>query len=322
MQAYLTNFVLTHSVTGWKAYGLAVVLTLFTLAIRIALGPIINDGIQHELIAPTAILLALLTGWRAVCLATAITMVGEWVYLSSPDATLSERLMSEFVIATFMLVTSGVVFLLVDALKEVHRVNEKAEHARRELGHRVQNLFAVTQSLVRLSKRFYPDDPARVLADMTGRIDALARANAVLQSSRNVDEFSLRDFIDNLLSPYRPENTDRLHIEGPDVFVRARLITSLGLFFHELSTNAVKYGAFQNTDASMTLVWTLKTTPTSRRLSFTWTETLPQDTVFDTDASTGFGSVILKTSVSQLDAEFQRDLKPGGLVISLSFDID
>jgi two-component sensor histidine kinase len=54
---------------------------------------------------------------------------------------------------------------------------------------------------------------------------------------------SLKSLLYELLDPYRSGNSGQIAIEGEDCLIAPGAIASVTLIFHELATNAVKYGA-------------------------------------------------------------------------------
>jgi two-component system CheB/CheR fusion protein len=121
----------------------------------------------------------------------------------------------------------------------------KAEEQQRtlveELNHRVRNMLAVigaiaNQTLAKTS------DPAEFTDSFLGRIQSMGKAYDLV-SREQWGEVSLRDILDNELRPPTEERDDRIKLGGPEVAFAPRQALALGLVFHELATNALKYGA-------------------------------------------------------------------------------
>lgn len=314
MHRHLTRLIATRTLYGWRAFAFAAVLTgaCFTLVLLFA--PDQRGMFSTIALMPAFILVPLVAGWRASLLAAALCVIGSWFVLTPDGASLVLRITTALATGVTALVVSG-------TLSFMQQVLEDAQNARRELSHRVQNLFAVTQSLVRLSKRFHPNDAERVLEDVTDRIDALARANSVIQISPLADEFPLSDFLENLLLPYRLDAQDRLRTRGPDVQINTTLMTPLGLFLHELATNAVKHGALGTMGGSLAVTWSLEERKGGESLHLSWVETMPDSITLDTSGPEHLGAVILRTSAEQLKASFTHELRPNGLVAQLGFKL-
>jgi two-component system CheB/CheR fusion protein len=73
------------------------------------------------------------------------------------------------------------------------------------------------------------------------------------------------------LAPHRDLEADRISLEGPAVSLRPVAALSLGLIFHELATNAVKYGALSREKGRVTVSWKLEGKEPSR-LVIRWLE--------------------------------------------------
>jgi len=59
--------------------------------------------------------------------------------------------------------------------------------------------------------------------------------------------------IKDLIDPYHARNASRLTVEGDELAIGAESVTPLALVFHELATNAVKYGALSAEDGRVTV---------------------------------------------------------------------
>lgn len=123
----------------------------------------------------------------------------------------------------------------------------------RELDHRIRNLFALVGGLVALSVR---DDPsaASFAAKLKQRFEALHRAHSLaVVPGASAAHRSLQDLIRALLEPYHSDADGRILIGGDDVQLDATAIPTLALIFHELATNASKYGALGASGGGLTI---------------------------------------------------------------------
>jgi len=126
---------------------------------------------------------------------------------------------------------------------------ERLEMLSRELSHRIKNIFAVIGGLIAMTSRNRPEfkDVATELRD---RVLALGRAHDFVRSQGGMGGANpptrLIGLLDALLSPYQDGTGRRIAIQGDDVAVDDRSATPLALFFHELATNAAKYGALSD----------------------------------------------------------------------------
>ena len=72
----------------------------------------------------------------------------------------------------------------------------------------------------------------------------------------------MRDILDHTFAPHRsPQAASRISLEGQDTLLSSRDALSVTLALHELVTNAVKHGAFANSEGRIQLRWTVEPSP-------------------------------------------------------------
>jgi two-component sensor histidine kinase len=157
---------------------------------------------------------------------------------------------------------------------------------------------------------------------------ALARAHGLVR--RNSTEGGLTGLaagLDSLLRtvvqphqpvPGGPERPARFSLEGPQVALGDHAINNIALIFHELVTNAAKYGALQAEEGSVGIAWSLD----GRDLVLRWTECggRPLD---GPPASIGFGSLLVSRTVKEsFGGSVSYDWKRDGLEVLLRLPLD
>lgn len=193
-----------------------------------------------------------------------------------------------------------------EALREAR---DRADLLARELNHRVKNLFAVVLAIVKLSARDAPE--AKPVADaIADRIRALLRAHEVSQGERARAEVQLSALIETTLAPYRShEHTATL--TGPPVVLSERAITPLGLVLHELTTNAVKYGAWAQPGGTIAIGWTRE----ADDIVLTWNEVgVP---IAQEPHRQGFGSTLMSGAARQIGGSIDRRFPSEGARITI-----
>ena len=115
----------------------------------------------------------------------------------------------------------------------------------------------------------------------------------------------LREFAKNELEPFG----DRIEIDGPPHIVPPELVQPLMLVFHELATNAVKYGALSTPQGRVTLSWNVTSAPD--KLSLAWRESGGPNVA--ATSRKGFGSRLLEYGVPNSVA--QLDYDPAGFAL-------
>ncbi|WP_156468042.1 PAS domain-containing protein [Rhizobium sp. Leaf371] len=160
-----------------------------------------------------------------------------------------------------------------------------------ELNHRVKNTLAVVQSIAIQS---FKDDrvPAEAKTAFQGRLLALSQAHNLL-TRESWESAPLRQVIENAVQPFG--GPGRFLLQGPNLRVGPKAAVSLSLAFHELCTNAAKYGALQGAEGRVRISWFKEGghEPTFRLI---WTEEGgPPVTVPN---RTGFGSRLVERGLA------------------------
>jgi two-component sensor histidine kinase len=172
----------------------------------------------------------------------------------------------------------------------------------REVDHRARNALAVVQSVVRLSQA---DNPETFKQVVIGRVDALARAQASLSRSK-WEGGQLASVVSEELAAAAAYSQWR--VEGPAIELPHDHVQPLGMILHELTTNAVKYGALSVAGGQVQVAWE-RIGPCGWRLF--WTESGGPPVVPPT--RTGFGSQLMRRLAKGMEAEIEFVWEPGGL---------
>jgi two-component sensor histidine kinase len=172
---------------------------------------------------------------------------------------------------------AGVLAIVVETTSFIQADSQRAkaeEHLRlviNELNHRVKNNLAMIQAIGAQTFR-NTTDLTKAQNNFASRLQALAKANDLLTGEHWVDA-SLQEAIRGALQPHRPEDANRCIVEGPPVRLTVKTAISLSMAFHELATNAVKYGAWSNDEGKVSVTWKIDDEPRGRRLHLEWRET-------------------------------------------------
>ncbi|MGO4525194.1 hypothetical protein AB4097_10070 [Microvirga sp. 2MCAF35] len=97
---------------------------------------------------------------------------------------------------------------------------------------------------------------------------------------------------------------------GPAVDLPARLAVVLGMAFHELATNAAKYGALSTASGRIQVDWTVESRGEEAILTIDWCEL--DGPALETERRPGFGSRLLRQAITQelaghLDLRYERE---------------
>lgn len=202
-------------------------------------------------------------------------------------------------------------------IHEQKEASQEREVVAQELSHRIKNIFAVISGLIGFSARAHPGFAA-VADDLRARVIALGRAHDFVrphsaQSRPRAAQSSLHGLLGELFVPYQPQDGARIVVAGTDVAIDDRSATPIALLFHELATNATKYGALSH-DAGAIAV-------TSRcdgdRVLIDWREHGGPAVV--APDKRGFGSQLIELSaVRQLGGSVGQHWEPAGLHVAIA----
>ncbi|PXA89418.1 histidine kinase, partial [Caulobacter sp. D4A] len=179
-----------------------------------------------------------------------------------------------------------------------------------ELNHRVKNTLATVQSLALQS--LGRGEAAPGFDAFNERLYALARAHDLL--TRTVWESAdLAEVVRQTLEPYG----DRARCEGPPAALPPSAALALSMVFHELATNASKYGGLSTPNGRVEVTW--RRDPLDpRHLALRWVES-GGPKLDGPPQRKGFGSRLIAASLrSELKGEAVFEYLPTGLVCALS----
>lgn len=125
-----------------------------------------------------------------------------------------------------------------------------------ELHHRVKNTLATVQAIAAQTFRNSGVDED-VRQTFEARLHNLSNAQTAL-TEKSWDSAKLRKLILSTLGPYGAPNDARFSIDGPDLRVQPRSAVALSMAIHELSTNAVKYGALSGDTGRVAIDWEVR----------------------------------------------------------------
>jgi PAS domain S-box-containing protein len=197
-------------------------------------------------------------------------------------------------------------------IHDVHELSEARDLLAKELSHRIKNIFAVVSGLIALAVRKKPEVSV-FGSELIGTIQALGRAHDYVRPAEGVRRSSLHGMLHDLFAPYGAGDAARVAVLGDDADVAPRAATPLALVFHELATNAAKYGALSADDGIVEL--TIR--DGGETLLLRWVERGgPPPT---RQPAEGFGSHLVEMSVTgHLGGAWERRFEPQGLVCELT----
>ena len=204
-------------------------------------------------------------------------------------------------------------------IDRAHRLSEARDLLANELSHRIKNIFAVVSGLIALRSRGKPEIKP-FADDLNSAIRALGTAHDYVRPGDERGADKLQGLLRDLLAPYEGGKGERVVISGDDVDIGARAATPLALIFHELATNAAKYGALSTEDGKITIEIKLASNEADEVCVF-WRESSSRDDNRDGEAE-GFGSRMLRMAIEgQLRGSFSRSFSDTGLDVDIAFPL-
>ena len=196
---------------------------------------------------------------------------------------------------------------------DVHVLSESRDLLGKELSHRIKNIFAVITGLISLHARRTPEH--KPFADeLVETLQALGRAHEFVRPGSGTEtRDSLKGLLAMIFRPYRSRGRDLVRVSGDDAAISPRVATPVALIFHELATNAAKYGALSHDDGEVDLT----IVDQGDTLLITWREHGNLST--DEGGSSGFGTRLIDMSVKgQLQGTWERRYESHGLVVEFT----
>ena len=184
-----------------------------------------------------------------------------------------------------------------------------------ELNHRVKNTLATVQSIAIQTARSHAD-PRAFAQSFQARLMSLSHTHDLL-TRRHWEGAELRDVLRHETEAYGPS---RISLTGPAVHLDSAQALSLGMIFHELATNAAKYGALSVPEGRVMIDWSVADQH-DRRLTLSWREA--DGPPVSAPERRGFGARLIERNLRHdLAGALETDYAPGGLVVNMSVSLD
>jgi two-component sensor histidine kinase len=158
-----------------------------------------------------------------------------------------------------------------------------------ELQHRLKNKLSTIHAVLHQVLQDHP----QIWAGIDRRMRALSATDDLIAK---LDGRGC-DIKDLLLSELGPYGHVRFTLNGDQLFLPGQLAVSLALIFHELATNAGKYGAFSSARGLLQVSWSV----TDNRLNISWDET--EGPAVGPIGEEGFGGKLLKSALKPFDGK-------------------
>ena len=207
-------------------------------------------------------------------------------------------------------VSVGSIVTLTEITERKHAEDQQATIAA-ELNHQFKNMLTLVQALaaqtVRSSKSLEDFN-----ASFLGRLQALATAHDLLTQTRP-SGIGVSDLVAGVLAPFRSQE-ERVKASGLHIVLPADAVVPLSMTLHELTTNAVKYGALSNLAGHIDIGWGLIDRD-GYQIELTWVET--GGPVVNPKPA-GFGTKLISRVLHNLNAKMEIKFDPDGVRCTLA----
>lgn len=195
---------------------------------------------------------------------------------------------------------------------------KKAEETRqllmREVNHRANNLLAIVQSIARQTANQKSGEEFSITLQQ--RLQSLAASQDLIIRGdwRSV---TLKSLVAKQFSVLGMAEKDRIEASGPQVLLSPQAAQAIGMAFHELATNSIKYGALSNKNGKVHVTWRMFDENGSESLEVKWRE--ENGPLVKKPNRTGFGSVVIeRLAAGTVDGNVDLNYKKEGLVWRLT----
>lgn len=186
-----------------------------------------------------------------------------------------------------------------------------------ELQHRVRNIMAIIRSTVVRSADGVTD-VEDYKTSLAGRLLAMARVQTLLTRQANAGG-SLRNILESEIGA-RAHSENQYELTGPEIMLSPKAVEVLTLAFHELSTNALKYGALSVHEGKIAVTWSPFEKREKQWLAIDWVEEGAPPRPPPTRR--GFGSELIEAKIPyELRGTGRTTIEPGGAHCHIEFPL-
>ena len=203
---------------------------------------------------------------------------------------------------------------------EMRALQDRQQILLHELQHRTRNLLSLVQAIARRTSKS-TSSLAEFSRQFESRLGALSRVQAVLVQTDN-GPIDLEQIVKAELDAHGAGETAR--IEGASVQLPPNAAQALALALHELTTNAVKYGALHQPSGKLSIKWQLRHQQKEDHLLLDWRETgvlMPDGS--GAPQRSGYGRELIERALPyQLNATTKLQFMDDGIRCTIELPLD
>ena len=201
-----------------------------------------------------------------------------------------------YLLAGFCTVWLGHLFR--SAVRELQIEQEQRELILKEVEHRARNMGALGAAIVQFSLK----DDRETANLINSRMRALQATNDLITRARHMQP-DIESIVSQELAPY---DLSRCAMRGGSLPLRSDIARAAGLVVHELTTNAVKYGALSSSEGRIEIAWS----QADDTIEIMWKES--GGPKIATPTRTGFGTKLIDATVKGLNGSAEREFGENG----------
>ncbi len=199
-------------------------------------------------------------------------------------------------------------------IHELEAVSARQKVLIRELHHRVRNMLATIQGVMAVTSRS-SDNIQEFTRSFSERLQSLARTHQLLTDDL-FQSASLTHLLQQELTPFDDGLGNRFELRGPAVDLLSSLAVPFGMAIHELTTNALKYGALSTPSGRIIVHWDVQSVNGARELLLTWTER--GGPLVRQPERRGFGTILIDRVLGpQARAQTRLTYDPAGVIFEM-----
>ena len=179
--------------------------------------------------------------------------------------------------------------------RQVRDSIERERELRLELNHRVKNILATVTSIFQMTRRGAAS-VEELAGDFGARLQALSGVHSAVFEAGG-EEVGLSLIMATTVAPYNGDGSSRIAVSGPDIVVSRDAGTTIALCVHELTTNAIKYGALSVPEGNVEVIWEV-TDGNDPLFSMNWIERGGPPAV--TPSRQGYGTRYIRSALGSL----------------------
>lgn len=290
------------------AFAAAVLCVAAAFVVRLMLDAVAPDAVPFATFFPAILGATIVGGIAAGIVAMVLSAGTAWWGFVPPRFTWDGFSSTHIVdVGLFVIASSVIIWIAGEYRRVVQRIDEE-EHYRQvmvdELGHRVKNKLATIYAILRHELRGHGD----IWHSVSGRLRALSAADDFLVRADN-GGVELREILQMEMEPY---DSSRISLSGEPVPLFSKMPTVLALVFHELATNAAKYGALSTPNGRLSVSWYKR----GDDVAIEWVESDGPEVVAPSRRS--FGSNLIERSLGGFGGSANLEFAPTGVVCRMT----